>query len=221
MTMTELLGALLLDLDGTLIDTAPDMGGALNLLLQEEGKPPLPLADIRAHVSHGSKALVALGFGSDLPPHREQELIARYLHCYTQCVAVDSTLFQGMDSLLAQLESRGIPWGIVTNKPIRYTVPLLQHLELLQRCSTLVCGDSMALSKPDPAPLYLACQHLKLDPSRCIYAGDAERDIAAGAAAGMRTVLVEWGYFSAEEDTPNWGAAYHCADAEALRQVCE
>lgn len=219
--MTEAMGGLLFDLDGTLIDTAPDMGGALNRLLHEEGKAPLSAAEIRPHVSHGSKALVALGFGSNLSAETEKTLIARYLGCYSHCVADNSVLFPGMDDMLRRLEEQGIPWGIITNKPARYAVPLMKLLNLSERCSALVCGDSMALRKPDPNPIWLACRRAGLSPDRCVYVGDAERDIAAGAAAGMPTVLMSWGYFAKGEDTGVWGADWVCDNAEALWQVCK
>lgn len=219
--MAEAMGGLLFDLDGTLIDTAPDMGGALNRLLQEEGKAPLSAAEIRPHVSHGSKALVALGFGSNLSAETEKALIARYLGCYSHCVADNSVLFPGMDDLLRCLEEQGTSWGIITNKPTRYAVPLLKLLNLSERCSALVCGDSMALRKPDPNPIWLACRRIGLSPDRCVYVGDAERDIAAGAAAGMPTVLMSWGYFAEGEDTCAWEADWTCADADELWRVCQ
>ncbi|MGB0865320.1 MAG: phosphoglycolate phosphatase [Granulosicoccaceae bacterium] len=217
--MTKKPGGLLFDLDGTLIDTAPDMGGALNMLLQQEGKPPIDAATIRPHVSHGSKALVHLGFG-ELEPEREQSLIRRYLQCYSQCVADNSVLFEGMDSLLQSLEAQDIAWGIITNKPTRFTVPLLQSLELLDRCSALVCGDSLAVRKPAPEPIQLACQRAGLTPDSCVYVGDAERDVHAGVAAGMRTVVMAWGYYPAHQDPRQWGTDWICADAQELMDVC-
>lgn len=220
MATPEPAGGLLFDLDGTLIDTAPDMGGALNALLRRHGRDPLADATIRPHVSHGSKALVALGFGGALERDAEAALIAEYLDCYGDCVADGSRLFAGMAALLAELEQHGTPWGIVTNKPARYAVPLLAHLGLLSRCATLVCGDSLARRKPDPAPMLLACRRAALAPARCVYAGDARRDVAAGLAAGMRTVVMGWGYFGAEERPQDWGAQWQCEDAAALREVC-
>lgn len=219
--MPELAGGLLFDLDGTLIDTAPDMGEALNRLLRQAGKATLSADCIRPHVSGGSRALVALGFGQALSPLREKALIEGFLACYAQCTAERSVLFKGMDALLQQLENRGVAWGIITNKPARFTVPLLQHLNLTARCSTLVCGDSMAQRKPHPAPIELACRYAKLAPSKSVYVGDAERDIAAGRAAGLATALMQWGYFGADEDVASWGADWQCADADALWQVCE
>jgi len=219
--MTEKLGGLLFDLDGTLIDTATDMGEALNRLLREERKPALSAASIRPHVSHGSKALVALGFGDKLSRDLEAELIKRYLDCYAQCVAEESKLFTGMDALLQRLEDRGTAWGVITNKPARFAVPLMQQLDLSKRCSSLVCGDSMALRKPHASPLMLACSHANLAAEKSVYVGDADRDIAAGIAANMRTVVMQWGYFGADEDTASWGADWHCADANELWRVCE
>ncbi len=214
------LGGLLFDLDGTLVDTAPDMGGAINRLLQQEGKPPLSDTEIRPHVSQGSRALVRLGFGSQLTDQAEKSLIDRFLAVYALHVADTSKLFGGMDELLLELEDKKVPWGIITNKPIRYTVPLLQQLNLMERCSALVCGNTMAQRKPHPAPIILACQRAGLQPDKCVYVGDAHRDVAAGAAAGMRTAVMTWGYFDKDEDINAWSADWYCEDSSALRRVC-
>jgi len=219
--MTKQHGGVFFDLDGTLIDTAPDMGAALNALLAEEDRPPLTLETMRPIVSHGSKALVKMGFGANLDADSEATLIKRFLRCYGQCVADNSALFAGMDELLLKLEAAGTPWGIVTNKPLQFAIPLMEQLRLKDRCASLVCSNSMAKRKPDPDPIYLACQRTASKPESSLYVGDAERDIEAGNAAGMTTVVVNWGYFGADENTTDWGADVHCEDAAALWKVCE
>jgi phosphoglycolate phosphatase len=197
-------GALLLDLDGTLLDTAPDMAGALNALLREEGRDPLSLATIRPHVSHGSQALVQLGFGA--PPGDEFErLRRRFLDLYYADLATNGTcLMPGFDDVLARLESRGVPWGVVTNKPGWLTDPLMEQLGLHSRAGCIVSGDTVAERKPHPLPLLHAASRIGRPPGDFLYVGDAERDIVAGRAAGMRTVAVRFGYLADGEDPAAW-----------------
>jgi phosphoglycolate phosphatase len=196
--------ALLLDLDGTLLDTAPDMGGALNTLRAEEGRPPLPLATLRPFVSHGAAGLVGVGF-PDVPEAGRELLRSRFVHTYSARLCEGTTLFKGAEALLARLEAAGLPWGIVTNKPAWLTDPLLALLGLDARAACVVSGDTLAVRKPHPAPLLHAAAALGLAPGQCVYAGDAERDIVAGRAAGMRTVAVRYGYLAAGEDPAAWG----------------
>jgi len=195
--------ALLLDLDGTLLDTAPDMGGALNLLRAEHDLEPLPAATIRPAVSHGAMRLVALGFpeaaGDDF-----EALRLRFLELYAANLAVGTRLFPGFDTVLDSLEARGLPWGIVTNKPGWLTDPLLAALGLDRRAACAVSGDTLAERKPHPLPLLHAARLLRVEPERCVYVGDAERDIQAGRAAGMTTIVAAYGYISADEDLRQW-----------------
>ena len=191
--------ALLLDLDGTLLDTAPDMGGALNLLRAEHGLEPLPAATIRPVVSHGAMRLVRLGF-----PAAEgdafESLRLRFLELYAANLALGTRLFPGFDAVLDALESRGQPWGIVTNKPGWLTDPLLASLGLDRRAACAVSGDTVAERKPHPLPLLHAARLIGVDPAACVYVGDAERDIQAGRAAGMTTVVAAYGYIERDED---------------------
>jgi N-acetyl-D-muramate 6-phosphate phosphatase len=195
--------ALLLDLDGTLLDTAPDMGGALNLLRAEHDLEPLPAAAIRPVVSHGAVRLVALGFpeaaGDDF-----ETLRLRFLDLYAANLAVGTRLFPGFDAVLDSLEAQGLPWGIVTNKPGWLTDPLLAALGLDRRAACAVSGDTLAERKPHPLPLLHAARLVGVEPERCVYVGDAERDIQAGRAAGMTTVVAAYGYISADEDPRQW-----------------
>jgi phosphoglycolate phosphatase len=211
--------ALLLDLDGTLLDTAPDMGGALNRLLAEEGRAPLEFAVIRPVVSHGAMRLVRLGFpaaeGDDF-----ERLRLRFLALYATNLAEHTRPFPGLLDVLDQVERMDVPWGIVTNKPGWLTTPLLAQLELDQRASVVVSGDTVAERKPHPLPLLHAAETIRVMPQHCVYVGDAERDIQAGRAAGMRTVVAAYGYIGADEDPTQWAATGIVDEpAELLRWV--
>ena len=198
--------ALLLDLDGTLLDTAPDMGGALNELLVENGRAPMPAATIRPQVSHGSARLVSIGF----PEARDAEyerLRLRFLDIYATRVADETRPFPGALELLAELDRRDLPWGIVTNKPGWLTDPLLEALGLARRAACVVSGDTLPERKPHPLPLLYAAERLRVPPMHCVYAGDAERDIQAARAAGMTPVIAAYGYISDDEDPGHWEAA--------------
>jgi len=195
--------ALLLDLDGTLLDTAPDMAAALNGLLSEEGREMLPFEAIRPQVSHGAAGLVRLAFGA-LEDGEANRLRKRFVLIYREALSAGTRLFPGFEAVLGTLEARGTPWGIVTNKPGWLTTPLLEDLGLAGRPACVVCGDTLAERKPHPAPLLHAAALIGLDPGRCVYVGDAERDIVAGRAAGMRTVAVRFGYLGPDEDPAQW-----------------
>ena len=201
--MTSMCSALLLDLDGTLLDTAPDMGGALNRLRVEAGREPLPLAMIRPVVSHGAMRLVSLGFPEATGAEFER-LRLRFLDLYSQNLAEGTRLFPGMEPVLDELARLGLPWGIVTNKPGWLTDPLLAALGLHERASCVVSGDTLAERKPHPLPLLHAAAIVGVAPGYCIYVGDAERDIQAGRAAGMTTVVAAYGYISADDDPAGW-----------------
>jgi phosphoglycolate phosphatase len=203
--MTVARTALLLDLDGTLLDTAPDMGGALNLLRVEAGREPLPLAGIRPVVSHGAIRLVSMGFPEATGDEFER-LRLRFLELYSQNLAHRTELFPGIEPVLDELERLGLPWGVVTNKPGWLTDPLLATLGLDRRASCVVSGDTVAERKPHPLPLLHAADLVGVAPAHCVYVGDAERDIQAGRAAGMTTVVAAYGYISNDEDPAAWQA---------------
>lgn len=195
---------LLLDLDGTLLDTAPDMAGALNRLLVEEARAELPFASIRPHVSHGAAALVRLGFGQQLAADEFERLRLRFLAVYSEHLSTGTTLFPGFADVLDRLDAARMPWGIVTNKPTYLTEPLLSALALAARAGCVVCGDTFAERKPHPRPMLHAAKTLGLAPGAIVYVGDAQRDIAAGRAAGMRTLAAAFGYLDAGEDPAAW-----------------
>ena len=206
--------ALLLDLDGTLLDTARDMGAAINELRRQEGREALPFESIRPQVSHGGAALVRLGFAG-LPAEESEKLRLRFLDIYRGALAVHTRLFAGYEEVLDALDAAGVPFGIVTNKPGWLTAPLLNALDLDRRLACVVAGDTLPQRKPHPAPLLHAAALAGLDPHACVYVGDAERDIIAGRAAGMQTVAVRFGYLAPGEDPAAWGPdgiAEHPAD---------
>ena len=187
--------AVLFDLDGTLLDTAPDMVGAINLLRVEEGLDPLPFERLRVHVSHGAARLVEIGFGC-AEGDRFESLRRRFLDLYRGRLCEATRLFDGLEEVLLELEVHNIPWGVVTNKPGWLTDPLIQAVGLGRRVGCVVSGDTLAERKPHPLPLLHAADLLGVSAADCTYVGDAERDIQAGRAAGMRTKLhLRPGYF--------------------------
>lgn len=196
----------LFDLDGTLLDTAPDMASALNALRVAEGLAPLPFEKIRGEVSHGSKAMIETGFGKNLAEDQAEALRQRFLGHYTETLCRDTKLFPRMESVLDTLEKAGMAWGVVTNKPAFLTHPLLRALHLEQRCCCIVSGDTLPRRKPYPDPLIHAAAQCGLAPAQCVYIGDAERDIASGRAAGMATAVACWGYIGADDHPEIWGA---------------
>lgn len=199
------LTGVLFDLDGTLLDTAPDMHYALELLMEEHGRAPLPFAAVRDHVSHGSRALVQLGF-PDLDEPAREGLKQRYLDLYAGNLCHRTGLFPGMGEILAEMEARGLRLGVVTNKPGWLTLPLLEALGLTSRFVTIVSGDTLPQRKPSPEPMWHAARQARGEPRHFVYIGDAERDIAAGRAAGMYTLVARWGYIDAGEDPDSWQA---------------
>jgi len=198
-----MIDAVLFDLDGTLVDTAPDMGAALNNLLLEENLEPLPLATIRPLVSQGGLVLTRLGFADKVPQAEIEPLRLRYLQHYHAIVADESRLFDGYAEILDELEARSIPWGIVTNKPEWLTQPLLEQLDLAPRTGVVIGGDTLEQRKPHPLPLQVAAERLGVSCNNCIYVGDDERDIVAGKAADMKTLIAAYGYI---EDATSIGA---------------
>lgn len=196
----------LFDLDGTLADTAPDLAYALNETLVAFGENALPYERIRPVVSHGGIALIELGFGLVPGDAGFDERRQHLLDIYRDNLTRETRLFPGMESVLEQLEQSGRNWGVVTNKPAWLTEPLMDQLGLLQRAASVVSGDTLAERKPHPAPILHACAAAGSNPEQCLYVGDAERDVAAGRAAGTGTLVALFGYI-AENDTPaSWGA---------------
>jgi 2-phosphoglycolate phosphatase len=202
--MALTLRAVLFDLDGTLLDTAPDMVGALNALRLERQLAPLPYAAIRSLVSHGAARVVKAGF-----PEADAEtapgLQKRFLEIYRGALSRETRLFAGMDEVLDELANLGIKSGIVTNKPAWLTEPLLMELGLSKRFACVVSGDTVAERKPHPLPLLHAAALAEVSPGECIYVGDAERDVQAAHAAAMPALVANYGYLRADEDSSRWG----------------
>ena len=199
---------ILFDLDGTLVDTAPDLGYALNLQRELHGLTHLPMEAIRPFASHGSKGLLRIGF--DLTPEDEtfEEMRVEYLDLYDQVFTRSPVLFDGVEELLAKLHQRDIKWGVVTNKPRRFAAPLIDSMQLITPMACLVCGDDAPLPKPAPDTLLMACKQSLVKPECCFYVGDAERDIEAGNAASMKTVVALWGYIDTTDKPMKWGADF-------------
>lgn len=197
---------ILFDLDGTLVDTAHDLAYALNLQRERHGMAELPLDVIRPYASHGSRGLLSVGF--DLSPEDKnyEAMREEYLALYDQVLTRKPILFEGVAELLAKLDEKIVPWGVVTNKPRRFTQPLLENIGLLERAACVVSGDDAPRPKPYPDTLFLACEQAGVDPHLCWYVGDAERDIQAGKAAGMQTVVAMYGYLGIEDRPQEWGA---------------
>ncbi|MDH3712862.1 MAG: HAD-IA family hydrolase [Gammaproteobacteria bacterium] len=210
-------GGLLLDLDGTLVDTAPDMVRVLDTLCDECGVARVPYERARNRISNGVYALLELAFGK-LPGHRSTALRSRYLSHYENNLANRSQPFDGIGELLDELDALAIPWGVVTNKPGVYTAPLLAALGFAQRAGCMVSGDTTAHSKPHPEPLLAASRALGVEAVDCLYVGDAEIDIEAGRAAGMFTVAAAYGYIEQPESVSGWRADAVIQDPLELRQ---
>jgi phosphoglycolate phosphatase len=199
------LTALLLDLDGTLLDTAPEMAEALTTLHREMGIEPLPFSQVRPTVSHGSTGMLNLAFSSETPLEFER-LRARFLDIYRAMLGSNTRLFDGFDAVLDHVHRHSLAWGVVTNKPGWLTDPLLQMLNINPTNACIVSGDTVGARKPHPLPLLHAAGLIAKAPAHCLYVGDAERDIAAGRAAGMKTVVARWGYLGQNDDPASWRA---------------
>jgi phosphoglycolate phosphatase len=207
--------AVLFDLDGTLIDTAPDMVAVLLAMLEHEGRESIPYNVVRSHVSNGSAGLVRLGF-PDVSEEIHEQLRLQYLERYEQSVCVDSTIFTGLEPILDLFDKHGLPWGVVTNKPARMTAPLLAALGLSDRVACQISGDTIPERKPHPAPLLLACTQTGVAPGRSVYVGDASRDIEAGRAAGMFTIAAAYGYVTDDDSPAAWNADVIAVNVDEL-----
>jgi phosphoglycolate phosphatase len=199
--------AVLFDLDGTLVDTAPDLGYALNLQRGLHGLPPLPDEEIRPQASHGARGLLMLGFGINPEDSGFNPMRQEFLQLYADNLCTHSRLFDGMTEALAELEARSLPWGVVTNKPARFTEPLLSLLDLAERAACIVSGDTCPEPKPHPGPLLHASELIGIPPQHCLYVGDAERDVEAARNAGMPCVVARYGYLGEADRPAAWGAA--------------
>lgn len=201
-----MIRTVLFDLDGTLADTAPDLGYALNTLLAEQGRPVLADDAIRPVASHGAVALIELGFGLAREDPHFPPLRARFLEIYRAHLTRATRLFPGMREVLDLLVQRGCNWGIVTNKPAFLTDPLIDQLGLKDEVACVVSGDTTTNRKPHPGPMLHACRLAGSQPAECLYIGDAARDIEAGKAAGMKTLIAAFGYIGETDHPETWGA---------------
>jgi phosphoglycolate phosphatase len=194
----------LFDLDGTLLDSAPDLYAALQAQCAEEGVPPPPYAPVREVVSRGARAVLRCAF-ADRGEDGLVALVPRYLQLYQDVMARQTRAFEGIDELLARIEAHGLRWGIVTNKAGFLADELVARIGWAGRVGAVVCGDTLAVKKPDPAPVLLACERAGVAPAHSLFVGDDRRDVQAGAAAGLYTVAVSWGYLDGG-DPHTWGA---------------
>ena len=202
----KLINTILFDLDGTLVDTAPDLGYALNLQLQRHGRASLDDAVIRPFASHGSRGLIGLGFGITPDDANFLALRDEYLALYDTVFTRSPVLLAGIAELLQAIENKGLKWGIVTNKPRRFTQRLIESMDLHKRAACVVSGDDAPQPKPSPATLRLASEQIGVKSEQCLYVGDAERDVQAGKAAGMKTVVALFGYIDVTDKPSEWGA---------------
>lgn len=198
----------LFDLDGTLIDSAPDLGGTVNDMREERGLHRLPLADLRPMVGAGARGMLLLGLGIESNHESFSAMREEFLSAYAQRSGRLTEVFPAVVPVLEAIEAAGLPWGIVTNKMERLTEPVVQALGLDVRAAAVVSGDTTPHAKPHPAPLFEAARRAGVAPADCIYVGDDHRDIVAGKAAGMATVAVRWGYLGMGEQIENWGADF-------------
>lgn len=198
--------AVFFDLDGTLADTALDLGEALNQVLAQQGLPCCDMQAIRQVASHGAAGLLQLGMNIT-PSHPDyNDYRTRYLNEYERCLGKQTVLFSGINQLIIALHHHHIPWGIITNKPTRFTEQLIPFLHFAIPPAIVVCGDTVSEAKPSPLPMLYACERINVLPEKCLYVGDAERDMQAGNRVGMKTLLVEWGYFGSDDNIQAWQA---------------
>jgi N-acetyl-D-muramate 6-phosphate phosphatase len=215
MTAPRFPGAVLFDLDGTLLDSAPDMLATVNRMRASRGQDDMTLAQLRPQVSRGGRAMVAEAFPGVDEAAREP-MLAEFLATYREELGRHSHLFDGVVPMLAALESSGARWGIVTNKPEALAREIVPQLGWQQRCAVLIGGDTLAERKPHPLPLQVACARMGVEVEDCVYVGDDERDIQAARAAGMRSVVALWGYRRATDDPVAWQGSTMVARPAAL-----
>ncbi|WP_342616954.1 phosphoglycolate phosphatase [Rhodoferax sp. GW822-FHT02A01] len=202
----ENVTAVLFDLDGTLIDSAPDLGAAADQMRVSRGLPSLPLEAYRHMAGAGARGMLSVAFGLTPKDAEFEALREEFFSNYEACMTQRTYVFEGIADMLDDLRRRGLLWGVVTNKSARFTDPLTRAMPLFATASTVISGDTTPYSKPHPEPLLEAARRLGVIPGRCVYVGDDERDIVAGRAAGMGTVAADYGYLGEKSDTASWGA---------------
>jgi phosphoglycolate phosphatase len=217
--MRDRIELVLFDLDGTLADTAPDLAAAANRQRAERGLAPLPIEQLRPMASHGARGLVGRALGLSPGDDRYEEARLEFLSFYEQALCVHTRLFAGMAETLERLEAEGRRWGVVTNKASRFTGPLMQRLGLHERAAVIVSGDTTPYAKPHPAPIEHALAACAVAATRAVYVGDDRRDIEAGRAARVATIVAGYGYLGAEADIASWGGD-HVIDAPSQLLAC-
>lgn len=215
------LRAVLFDMDGTLLDSAPDFIAIAQAMRAAHGLPPMADKDIRDHVSGGARAMVLRAFDVDPLSEQFEALRLEFLERYQTHCAVLTKPFDGIPELLADIEAAKLIWGVVTNKPVRYAAPIMEQLGLAERSAILICPDHVTNSKPDPEPLLLACSRLGLDPASVLYVGDDLRDIESGRSAGTKTAAVTYGYIHPDDNPSHWGADVVVDHPQELRAVLD
>ncbi len=204
--MKQKTKALLFDLDGTLLDTAPEFTVCLNTLLKEEGLPSITVEALRSRVSYGAKGMVEFGFNMREDHAAFSSLKERFLSLYAANLGQHTVLFPGIAALIGAIEQQKLVWGIVTNKFKNFTFPLVDLFPVLKNTAIVIAGDTLPTQKPDPAPLLLACQTLQISPEDCWYIGDAKTDVEASKRAGMRSAVAQYGYIPPGDDPRHWQA---------------
>ncbi len=215
------LQAVLFDMDGTLLDSAPDFIAIAQAMRAARGLPPMEDKLIRDHVSGGARAMVLRAFDVDPMSEQFEALRLEFLERYQDHCAVLTKPFDGIAELLADIEHAKLIWGVVTNKPVRYAAPIMEQLGLAKRSAILICPDHVTNSKPDPEPLLLACSRLGLDPASVLYIGDDLRDIESGRSAGTKTAAVTYGYIHPDDNPRHWGADVVVDHPSELRAVLD
>lgn len=210
----------LFDLDGTLLDTAPDLGHALNHVLKEHGLPPCSLEQSRSLASDGALAMLEFGFAETFTTKDPASLHQAFLDYYQQYICLDTRCFAGVETLLQRFNQQVVPWGIVTNKPGWLTERLLPHFSEFAQAKAVVSGDTLAHAKPHPAPMLLAAQQLGVSPEHILYVGDAKRDMQAARAAGMRSVFAEYGYTPSSHIAPDWPVDHRIQHPVEILTLC-
>ena len=215
------LQAVLFDMDGTLLDTAPDFVAVIQAMRAARTLPPVEEAQVRDVVSGGARAMVLNAFAVEPLSPEFEVLRLEFLERYQAHCAVLTRPYDGMLELLTEIEQAKLIWGVVTNKPLRYAEPIMAQLGLAERCAVLICPDHVTNSKPDPEPLLLACSRLGLDPASVLFVGDDLRDIESGSAAGTKTAAVTFGYIHPDDNPNHWGADVVVDHPSELRAVLD
>lgn len=213
------IAAVLFDLDGTLIDSAPDLAGAADQMRLSRGMPSISLERYRPMAGAGARGMLGIAFDMGVDDPRYDAMREEFFSNYERRMTLQTTVFDGVPELIAEIHYRRIPWGVVTNKSARFTDPLTQAMPLFVSAEVIVSGDTTAHAKPHPAPLLEAARRLGVNPARCLYVGDDERDVVAGLAAGMQTVAASYGYLGAVTDIRGWGAHAQINSPLALLQL--